>query len=81
LPHFYFAADKLYGWFRDVTDEAGITHDRRSFLSLQLEITNAKELNILWEKICNALHRLEFDMAQLNIHHAPEISYAIRCHG
>jgi len=72
----YFAADKLYGWFRDVTDEAGITHDRRSFLSLQLEITNAKELNILWEKICNALHRLEFDMAQLNIHHAPEISYA-----
>ena len=70
----YFATDKIYGWFRDVTDEAGITRDRRTFLSLQLEISNAKELNTLWGKICNALERLEFDMAQLNIHDVPEFS-------
>jgi UDP-GlcNAc:undecaprenyl-phosphate GlcNAc-1-phosphate transferase len=68
----YFATDKIYGWFRDVTDEAGITRDRRTFLSLQLEITNASELNTLWGKICNALDRLEFDMAQLCIHNISE---------
>jgi len=66
----YFATDKIYGWFRDVTDEAGFTRDRRTFLSLQLEITNSKELNTLWGKICNALDRMEFDMAQWHIHGA-----------
>jgi len=68
----YFATDKIYGWFRDVTDEAGITRDRRTFLSLQLDIANAKDLKTLWGKICNALDRLEFDMAQLFIEHLPE---------
>jgi UDP-GlcNAc:undecaprenyl-phosphate GlcNAc-1-phosphate transferase len=70
----YFATDKIYGWFRDVTDEAGITRDRRTFLSLQLEITNAREVNTLWGKICNALDRLEFDMAQLTIQNIPEFA-------
>jgi len=73
----YFATDKIYGWFRDVTDEAGFTRDRRTFLSLQLEITNAKDLNTLWGKICNALDRLEFDMAELIIHKADEMKHAI----
>jgi UDP-GlcNAc:undecaprenyl-phosphate GlcNAc-1-phosphate transferase len=71
----YFATDKIYGWFRDVTDEAGFTRDRRTFLSLQLEITNAKELISLWGKICNALDRMEFDMAQLNIHNKLEYPF------
>jgi len=71
----YFATDKIYGWFRDVTDEAGFTRDRRTFLSLQLEITNAKELSSLWGKICNALDRMEFDMAQLNIHKNLECAF------
>ncbi|ETR67175.1 MAG: UDP-N-acetylglucosamine:undecaprenyl-P N-acetylglucosaminyl 1-P transferase [Candidatus Magnetoglobus multicellularis str. Araruama] len=73
----YFATDKLYGWFRDVTDEAGFTRDRRTFLALQLEITNARDLNTLWEKISNALDRLEFDMAQLHIHHTNEMQQAM----
>ncbi|MBF0449542.1 MAG: undecaprenyl/decaprenyl-phosphate alpha-N-acetylglucosaminyl 1-phosphate transferase [Candidatus Magnetomorum sp.] len=73
----YFATDKIYGWFRDVTDEAGFTRDRRTFLSLQLEIINARELNALWGKICNALERLEFDMAELIIHDTPEMNQGL----
>jgi len=72
----YFATDKIYGWFKDVTDEAGFTRDRRTFLSLQLEIANAVKLNTLWGKICNALDRLEFDMAELVIHNEEEMNHA-----
>jgi UDP-GlcNAc:undecaprenyl-phosphate GlcNAc-1-phosphate transferase len=74
----YFATDKIYGWFRDVTDEAGFTRDRRTFLSLQLEIIKANELNTLWIKISNALDRLEFDMAQLNIQNIPKYQFALK---
>ena len=73
----YFASDKIYGWFRDVTDEAGFTRDRRTFLSLQLEITSARDLNSLWGKISNALDRMEFDMAELLINETPAMKKAM----
>jgi len=61
----YITSDKIYGWFRDVTDEAGFTQDRRSFLNLQMEIGKSKNLEELWHNICVALNMLKFDMAEL----------------
>jgi UDP-GlcNAc:undecaprenyl-phosphate GlcNAc-1-phosphate transferase len=63
----YFAADKLFGWLRDVSDVAGITRDRRSFLSLQIEITHAQTLEELWANVCRALEIMHFDRAELHL--------------
>jgi UDP-GlcNAc:undecaprenyl-phosphate GlcNAc-1-phosphate transferase len=63
----YFASDKLYGWFKDVTDEAGFSHDRRSFLNLQIEIGQSRDLKELWINVCRALEKLKFDMAELDV--------------
>jgi len=35
----YLASEKVYGWFRDISDQAGFSHDRRSFLNHQIEIS------------------------------------------
>lgn len=64
----YLAYDKLYGWFRDVSDVAGFTRDRRSFLSLQLEIGASKSLEELWGNVGRALDMLKFDRAVLTLH-------------
>ena len=63
----YLAADKIYGWFRDVSDVAGLTHERRSFLNLQLEINDSKDLQELWQNTCQALTMLDFDMSKIVI--------------
>lgn len=63
----YFAMDKVFGWLKDVTDEVGITHGRRSFLNLQLEISRSVDLNEAWLKVCEALDRLKFDMAEMYV--------------
>ncbi len=59
----YLASDKLIGWFRDITDVAGLSHDRRSFLGLQLEITHSRNVDELWQNVCRALETLRFDRA------------------
>ena len=63
----YFAMDKIFGWLKDVTDEVGITHERRSFLNLQLELSRSADVNEAWLNVCKALDRLKFDMAEMNI--------------
>jgi len=64
----YLAADKLFGWFRDLSDEAGFTRTRRSFLSLQIEIEHARNMEELWDNTCRALEMLRFDRAELHIY-------------
>ncbi len=65
----YLASDKLYGWFKDLTDEAGLSRERRSFLSLQIDIDSSANFEELWQNITCALEYLEFDFASfyLNI--------------
>ena len=63
----YLAADKVYGWVKDVTDEMGISQERRSFLSIQMEISQAATPEKAWEKICEGLERLKFDWAEMRI--------------
>jgi UDP-GlcNAc:undecaprenyl-phosphate GlcNAc-1-phosphate transferase len=57
----YLAYDKIYGWFRDISDSAGITRDRRSFLNVQMEIGDSKTIGELWSKACRAFAMLRFD--------------------
>lgn len=61
----YLALDKFYGWIRDVTDEMGISRERRSFLNIQMEISRAETAEDAWQGICEALERLKFDAAEL----------------
>ncbi len=63
----YFGSDKIYGWFKDLTDDTGITYERRSFLNLQMEISQSEDMQSLWLNMINALERLKFDKAELHI--------------
>ncbi len=64
----YLAADKFFGWLRDLSDDVGFTRDRRSFLSLQLEIGRTRSIEALWDHTCRALEMLRFDRAELHIY-------------
>ncbi len=62
-----FAVEKLYGWVRDVSDEAGLGRGRRTFLNYQIEISRAETLDAMWENITEALEFLRFDLAEMTI--------------
>jgi UDP-GlcNAc:undecaprenyl-phosphate/decaprenyl-phosphate GlcNAc-1-phosphate transferase len=72
----YFAFDKVYGWLRDVTDEAGISRERRSFLGLQMEISEAKDMDTLWCHAIEGLERLGFDFAEIQLYKCSKGSMA-----
>ncbi len=61
----YFTVDKLYGWLRDMTEASGVSHDRRTFLDLQIQISTAQSLDEMWDLVGGALVRLDFDNATL----------------
>ncbi len=61
----YIAADKIWGWLRDITDEAGLSNERRSFLNIQMQIMQSSSVDNLWENVCVAVEKLDFDMAEL----------------
>ena len=63
----HIAADSIYGWIKDVSDEAGFSHDRRSFLNLQLEISASHNHEELWQNTCEALRMLDFDMSRMSL--------------
>jgi len=63
----YLALDKFYGWFRDMTDEAGFSQERRTFLSVQIDMNRARTFEELWNYVGNALEMLRFDKAELRL--------------
>jgi len=73
----YFALDKVYGWFRDVSDVAGLTQERRTFLSLQLDVDKAKTMDELWDDVCKAMEMLQFDRAELRLWNGKEIAPSV----
>ncbi len=60
----FFTMRRMAGWAQDLTDEAGISHGRRSFLNHQLKISKARDCNELWHAVCKSLEDLEFDYAE-----------------
>jgi len=63
----YLALDKFYGWFRDMTDVAGFSRERRTFLALQMEVDRTRTLEELWAQVGEALEMLKFDRAELHM--------------
>ena len=61
----YFTSDKIFGWFRDVTDGAGLSRERRSFLGNQIQAGKSESLDELWQNIARLLDMLKFDRAEL----------------
>ena len=61
----YFALDKLQGWFDDMTDVAGFSRHRRSFLARQIEMGKAQNDEEMWNAFEKAVDMLKFDAARL----------------
>jgi len=63
----YFATDKIYGWVKDITDEAGFTSERRSFLNLQINTSESRTARELWSSASRAFEMLSFDMVEMKL--------------
>ncbi len=63
----YIAADKILGWLRELTDDAGLSNERRSFLNIQMQIMQSENINALWENVTIAVEKLDFDLAELHL--------------
>lgn len=68
----YLAFDKFYGWFLDMTDVAGISHERRSFISVQMMMIRSQNMDELWESLISAVKMIKFDCVELHLE--PDIS-------
>ncbi len=60
----YITMRRVVGWAQDLSDEVGISHQRRSFLNHQARISKATDYQALWLEICASLRFLRFDYAQ-----------------
>jgi UDP-GlcNAc:undecaprenyl-phosphate GlcNAc-1-phosphate transferase len=63
----YVTSEKIAGWFRDVTDEAGFSQERRTFLDIQVAIGKTGSIEELWEQTSKALIKMDIDQAVMNI--------------
>jgi len=55
----YFTTDKVLGWFSDVIDEAGISRNRRTFLSNQVAIAGCDNIFQFWIQITHAAEKIK----------------------
>ena len=55
----------ISGWVENLSDDVGLTRERRSFLSLQSDIVRSSNIQDLWQNITRALEVLEFDKGSL----------------
>ncbi|RWX52039.1 UDP-GlcNAc:undecaprenyl-phosphate GlcNAc-1-phosphate transferase [Candidatus Electrothrix marina] len=61
-----FNIHNIASWARDLTDETGISIQRRLFLQYQRRIVSASDPEILWEAVCVSLEMLKFDYAEFH---------------
>lgn len=57
----YLNSNRVLSWIRDISDETGISRERRSFLNIQINISKSNTLSELWEHTIQAMKMLEFD--------------------
>lgn len=69
----YVAADKIWGWLRDITDEAGFSNERRSFLNVQMQILQSETVEELWDNVTVGIEKLDFDMAELHFNNEQDL--------
>ncbi len=63
----YLAFDKFYSWFRDMSDMAGLSRERRTFLSRQMEADKTHTIEEMWAHIGEAMEMLKFDRAEFHL--------------
>lgn len=61
----YFGPGSIQDWLKDISDELGISRERRSFLNFQVDIYHSGDVKTLWMNVCKALEKLGFDMAEM----------------
>lgn len=61
-----FDFDRVTNWIRDIGYMSGISKKRRTFLSMQLAISESRHQGEFWDNLCIALEWLEFDHAEIN---------------
>lgn len=68
----YLAVDKILGWFRDISYEAGLDNERRSFLNIQMQIERSTDMKTLWKAACRAFKKIGFDRGELHFYKCSE---------
>ena len=63
----YIVTDKFYGWFRDISDHAGLSHERRSFLNHQIEISQSESIEEMWQRVAKASEFLNMDYIEMKL--------------
>jgi UDP-GlcNAc:undecaprenyl-phosphate GlcNAc-1-phosphate transferase len=71
----YFTTEKILGWVADITDEAGMTRARRTFLSHQLAVSSSENIYQFWYRTVCASERLKMDKVCLNLN--PDVFGAV----
>jgi UDP-GlcNAc:undecaprenyl-phosphate GlcNAc-1-phosphate transferase len=56
---------QVYTWMKDMTEEAGISRERRSFMSRLFDVSRAKTLDQLWKSMEAVFQILEVDHCML----------------
>ncbi len=63
----FLRSDSFRFWLKDVSDEAGISLERRSFLNFQMAIQNSTDLENMWKNFSEAVQWLQFDLVELRM--------------
>ena len=63
----YYTTVKILGWFADVTDEAGFSHGRRTFLSNQVAIAGCDNIFQFWTEITHAAEKIKLCSASMEL--------------
>jgi len=61
----FLRSDSFKFWLKDISDETGISLERRSFLNFQMAIQNSADLENMWENLSKAIQWLKFDLVEL----------------
>ena len=72
----YLSGERIIRWAGDISDEMGLSRERRYFLGLQADTSNSNNIDELWQHIIRGVLMLGFDMAALclNDHNADAAS-------
>ncbi|MBC2763908.1 MAG: undecaprenyl/decaprenyl-phosphate alpha-N-acetylglucosaminyl 1-phosphate transferase [ANME-2 cluster archaeon] len=63
----FLRSDSFRYWLKDVSDEAGISWERRSFLNFQMAIQNSEDFENMWKNLSKAVKWLNLDLVELRI--------------
>lgn len=63
----YLTAEKIFGWLNDLTDEAGIRKDRRTFLSMQMHLANSQDTCQLWKRLIQTAEKIDLNTLELDL--------------